>query len=261
MNRTKGKIICAAVGFVVVLIIMTVCIVIVNNSTKELFDDIDARYSDAPAAPTQAQGGAATKITKGGKSPEREAVEDEIKAALADHFAAEDITITVSDETQTVSAVSPDLTTAMTAALEAQTAPEGWGDMVATMTELAAALPLLPDIERSVLYVKSAQDGDIYLTVTGGKVTYNVIEPPDEGHGNGPGYMTLDIYNQITTGMTYGEVVNLVGAPGDLLSEVSTDGVERTAMYSWDGQGMSGANANITIQGERVISKAQFGLE
>ncbi len=199
--------------------------------------------------------------TGGQKSPEREAAEQEIKAALAGHFAADDISITVSDETQTVSAVSPDLTAAMAAALQAQTAPDGWGDTVAALTELEATLPLLPDVKRNILYVKSEQGGDIYLNISGGKVNYNVIEPPDEGHTMGPGYMTLDIYNQITTGMTYQEVVNLVGAAGSLMSEVSLDGVERTAIYSWDGQGALGANANVTIQGEKVVSKAQFGLE
>lgn len=241
----KIKYVLAGVGFACAALAVVLLVIMAQHSPAP----VESPLPTVSANPT------------GQKSPEREAAEQEIKAALANHFASDDISITVSDETQTVSAVSPDLTSAMTAALQTQAAPDGWDETVATLTELEPSLPLLPDVKRNILYVKSEQGGDIYLNISGGKVNYNVIEPPEEGRTMGPGYMTLDIYNQITTGMTYQEVVNLVGTPGSLMSEVSLDGVERTAIYSWDGQGALGSNANITIQGEKVVSKAQFGLK
>ena len=62
--------------------------------------------------------------------------------------------------------------------------------------------------------------------------------------------------------MTYQQVVDLVGGPGEVLSEVDIGSDEYfTRMYSWDGEGTSGANAIITVQGGKVTAKAQFGLE
>jgi len=75
--------------------------------------------------------------------------------------------------------------------------------------------------------------------------------------------MTLDEFNKIETGMSYEEVVNIIGAEGTVLSEsdITGDGKYKTTIYSWDGNGMLGANANVTFQGGKVISKAQFGLK
>ena len=75
--------------------------------------------------------------------------------------------------------------------------------------------------------------------------------------------MTLEEFNKIETGMTYEQVVEIVGVEGTVLSETDITGNEqyKTTMYSWDGDGSLGANANVTFQGGKVISKAQFGLE
>ena len=75
--------------------------------------------------------------------------------------------------------------------------------------------------------------------------------------------ISLEEFNQIETGMSYEEVVEIVGGEGTVLSEsdITGDGQYKTTIYSWDGNGMLGANANVTFQGGKVISKAQFGLE
>lgn len=75
--------------------------------------------------------------------------------------------------------------------------------------------------------------------------------------------ISLEEFNQIETGMSYEEVVEIVGGEGTVLSEsdITGDGQYKTTIYSWDGNGMLGANANVTFQGDKVISKAQFGLE
>lgn len=75
--------------------------------------------------------------------------------------------------------------------------------------------------------------------------------------------ITLEEFNQIQTGMTYEKVVEIIGAEGTVLSEtdVTGDAQYKTTMYSWEGKGNLGANANITFQAGKVVSKAQFGLE
>lgn len=81
--------------------------------------------------------------------------------------------------------------------------------------------------------------------------------------GPDPGLITLSEFNAIENGMTYEQVVNIVGSEGDVLSSVDLGiGAEyASAMYTWEGDGSTGANANVTFQGGKVISKAQFGLK
>lgn len=73
-----------------------------------------------------------------------------------------------------------------------------------------------------------------------------------------PGDVDLSEFNQITTGMTYREVVSIIGTEGTELSRVSLAGTV-TVMYKWDGQGI--ANMNAMFQNGKLITKSQFGLE
>lgn len=74
--------------------------------------------------------------------------------------------------------------------------------------------------------------------------------------------ITLSEFNQIETGMTYEQVKEIVGSEGTLTSDVSI-GDERyhTKIYTWYGNTLTGANANVTFQGGKVIGKAQVGLK
>ncbi len=74
--------------------------------------------------------------------------------------------------------------------------------------------------------------------------------------------ITLDKFNQIKTGMTYEEVVEIIGEEGTVLSEVNLTGDEQyhTIIYNWKAKNNI-ANANITFQAGKVVSKAQMGLE
>lgn len=74
-------------------------------------------------------------------------------------------------------------------------------------------------------------------------------------------FITLDEFNQIQAGMTYEQVVNIIGSNGTLTSDVSLGNeAYHTQIYMWYGNRITGANANITFQGGKVVSKAQFGL-
>lgn len=73
------------------------------------------------------------------------------------------------------------------------------------------------------------------------------------------GKITLDAYNQIETGMSYEEACDIVGSNGSVMSETDIAGYH-TYIVMWYGHGSIGANANITIQNDKVFAKAQFGL-
>lgn len=85
----------------------------------------------------------------------------------------------------------------------------------------------------------------------------------DEPAEVNPATISLEEFNAISTGMTYEEVVTIIGSEGKILSEVDIGmGDEyKTIMYMWEGDGSLGANANVTIQGGKVTAKAQFGLK
>jgi hypothetical protein len=59
--------------------------------------------------------------------------------------------------------------------------------------------------------------------------------------------MSLDEFNQIQNGMSYDQVVQIVGGPGELVSQVGS-----AQVYMWVGSGGIGANANVTFYNGRV---------
>ncbi|HHY66103.1 MAG TPA: DUF3862 domain-containing protein [Alicyclobacillus sp.] len=72
--------------------------------------------------------------------------------------------------------------------------------------------------------------------------------------------ITKEEFDKIQTGMTYDQVVQIIGGPGELLSEAG-DGEYKMQMYKWDGEKGFGSNANVSFQGGKVVAKAQLGLE
>jgi hypothetical protein len=74
--------------------------------------------------------------------------------------------------------------------------------------------------------------------------------------------VTLDEFNKISNGMTYEEVVEIIGGEGDLLSESGDKGTElHTVMYMYTGEGDLGANANFMFQNNKLENKSQIGLK
>ena len=73
-------------------------------------------------------------------------------------------------------------------------------------------------------------------------------------------YITLDEFNQIQSGMSYEQVVEIVGSEGS--PTVQSDGAGTSyQMYTWYGNGTAGSNANVTFLNGTVTSKAQIGLK
>lgn len=73
--------------------------------------------------------------------------------------------------------------------------------------------------------------------------------------------LTLEKFNSVSTGMTYEEVVDIIGFEGELSSQVDLDMGQqyKTEIYTW--ANTNGSNMNATFQGGAVVSKAQFGLK
>ena len=72
--------------------------------------------------------------------------------------------------------------------------------------------------------------------------------------------ITLNEYHRLRIGMSRGEVYNIVGSYGEKISESSTDGY-RVTMYSYDGYGSTGANAQLMFENGRLSTMAQYGLD
>jgi hypothetical protein len=93
----------------------------------------------------------------------------------------------------------------------------------------------------------------------GGKLTnkaqFGVVESSDIT-------VTLDEFNKVENGMTYEEVVAILGGEGNMLSETGEKGTDfYTIMYEYSGEGDLGANANFMFQGGKLQNKSQFGLK
>jgi hypothetical protein len=64
-------------------------------------------------------------------------------------------------------------------------------------------------------------------------------------------------YDRIKEGMTYRQVIEIIGAAGDEPSRSDLAGF-RTVMYSWVNP--NGSNMNTMFQNRKLVTKAQFGL-
>ena len=72
--------------------------------------------------------------------------------------------------------------------------------------------------------------------------------------------VNMENYSKIQTGMSYEEVVAILGKQGEEMSSNDIAGY-RNVMYKWDGDTGFGANMNAMFQNGKLIQKAQFGLK
>lgn len=91
----------------------------------------------------------------------------------------------------------------------------------------------------------------------------DIIKGTDADIINSEASISLEEFNKIETGMTYKEVCDIVGGEGTLSanSDLGIGDEYKTEIYQWTGNGSLGANANVTFQGGKVVSKAQMGLQ
>jgi hypothetical protein len=70
--------------------------------------------------------------------------------------------------------------------------------------------------------------------------------------------VTMVKFQQLHTGMSYREAVEIIGAEGEEMSRSDLAGYT-TVMYMWKNPG--GSNMNAMFQNGGLVMKAQFGLE
>lgn len=77
--------------------------------------------------------------------------------------------------------------------------------------------------------------------------------------GDSAAAVTAAQYDQVAEGMSYDEVVSIMGGEGQLVSDTGVAGVSMQ-IYTWDGSTF-GSNCTITFYDGAVYSKSQVGLE
>ena len=70
--------------------------------------------------------------------------------------------------------------------------------------------------------------------------------------------LTLDKFNQIKNGMTYKEVIDIMGSEGAQIAS-SGEGKYKVESYKWDGENFQ--YVLVTFMGEKMYSKNQNGLK
>lgn len=138
--------------------------------------------------------------------------------------------------------------------------PDNWSSLVQEFSDVSQQLTDSLGVQIA-FYVCNTQ-GDTLLTICGGDILYNVFDMAFVPTDNNLATISMDEFLKIQNGMSYQEVFDIVGSAGEIISEVGVSGTPiYTVLYSWDGEGAMGANANVMFQGGIVTNKAQFGLE
>lgn len=251
-NRWKYGLIAGGI----VLLSSVIAIVWAVHGTNQYFDDLENQLNKI--SDSQADVDDTVVTAEPADTPnldERKAFKAEIMEIITGYGLPDTSEIVLVDSRIEISAPTEYSVDAM---------PETWEDILQETESMGASLQSeLPDYTVTVMY-KDAE-GNILLNVTNGECKYNAfnIDAVPAYEEDNPPTITMAEYNQIETGMTYFQVCDIIGGSGELLSEVDMGmGFEyATEMYMWEGEGIVGANANVTFQGSKVIAKAQFGLE
>ena len=77
--------------------------------------------------------------------------------------------------------------------------------------------------------------------------------------GDSAAAVTADQYERVKEGMSYEDVVGIMGGEGQLISDTSVAG-ESLQIYTWDGETW-GSNCTISFSNAVVDGKSQIGLE
>jgi len=67
-----------------------------------------------------------------------------------------------------------------------------------------------------------------------------------------------DPYTALKAGMTYEEVIKILGSEGKLLNE-NEIGATKTATYQWKAEGSSGSNVQVIFSNGKMFQKFKYG--
>lgn len=190
-----------------------------------------------------------------GEPTEQDIIREDIQKLVEGNFGHADAAVFVKDESVEVRISYIDSTTET---------PDGWDE--ARNNAVSTSESIMSSVQEHGIgnvILCLMDDNDTYLlNVSNGTIAYDAFDVESHVAYNAD-TITMEEFNQITTGMTYDEVVSIIGGEGEILSQTDLGlGSEyNSVMYEWQGEGGIGANANVMFQGGVVVSKAQFGLE
>lgn len=106
--------------------------------------------------------------------------------------------------------------------------------------------------------IAMCSNSDTNTTTNNGAETQTATNKDD-------GKLTLAKFESISNGMTYDEVIAIIGSEGTIMSEVGVKGeAYYTVTYQYDGdkvKGDLGANAILLFQDGKLNTKSQIGLK
>ncbi|MCD1261407.1 DUF3862 domain-containing protein [Paenibacillus athensensis] len=74
--------------------------------------------------------------------------------------------------------------------------------------------------------------------------------------------ITKEKYDKINNGMTYKEIIKIVGGKGETITETGEEGSDLHGIgVMYRGKGEVGASATFIFVGDKLQAKSQFGLQ
>lgn len=134
-----------------------------------------------------------------------------------------------------------------------------WWFWIVVIFVIVVATGISKDTDNNVKTPTIESSTDYNKSETSGSKNENTANEQTNKQNNSPKISKAE-FEALKTGMTYSEVVSIIGGEGELSSQVNVAGYD-TELYIWQGEGSIGANANITFQNNELVSKAQFGLK
>lgn len=134
-----------------------------------------------------------------------------------------------------------------------------WWFLVVAIFVVITAIGLSENTDNAIEAPTVEIDTDYNNSETTDNKNGNTISEQPTSKKNSP-KISKSEFDSLKTGMTYNEVVSIIGGEGELSSQVDVAGYD-TKLYVWNGEGSIGANANVTFQNNKLVSKAQFGLK
>src|SRR5688572_22097242 len=107
-----------------------------------------------------------------------------------------------------------------------------------------------------------ATDGGVAVDTPERKRVAPIPEVPEpEAKPADPWKMTMAKYEALQTGMSYAQVVKIIGKEGEELSRNDIAGIT-TVMYQWQNKSLADlGGANAMFQNDKLIQKTQFNLK